>query len=217
MRDRFTAAEFQRSMAERLHLEMSAPTIVMGEITQVVYARQPEPSPGYPRIKTERAEVTVAVDSVLRGTVPFHTISFAYFIYSPTNSRDLGLRQYVPERGQYRIFFLTKDGERFRSVGDVTPYSLPVRTGRKLDVHCQPQATGCCIADLLLKPTDAADITVFTSELDANAYAAGVLCGPRRARELVRALRHYRNHELTRQVEVTLTILPKWWPELQDP
>jgi hypothetical protein len=85
-------------------------------------------------------------------------LEFYFFAFSPDNQVDLGIPRYVPEVGQRRVYFLSPWENTFRSVGDVTDYSLPVRTGSPSRQSCNDQEPGCCIAEVLLTPKPDAEI-----------------------------------------------------------
>jgi len=111
------------------------------------------------------------------------------FTYSDKNRVDLGVPRYVAMVGQRRIYFLRRAGGRYRSVGDVTRYNLPVQSGHHEKAFCKGKSPGCCAAELLLTPGHDVDVASFAAHLyDEAEYPASVLCSQSAATALVRRL-----------------------------
>jgi len=78
--------------------------------------------------------------------------------------------------------------DTYRSVGDVTDYTLPVLSGLHTQGLCQKKAAGCCIAQILLVPGQNLDVNVFVGGLYEASYDAKVLCKASVVQDLVKQL-----------------------------
>jgi hypothetical protein len=203
--DRFTMAEYRLTFSERLRFEITAPVIVLGRVTKVNEIGKPRHSPGDSRILTQLTEIELTVEDTMHGDIRDGRLAFYYFTYSSQNTTDLGVPRYIPEVGQRRIYFLTRDGNTYRSIGDVTNYNLPVRSGIHSSEPCRG-TPGCCIAEVLLVPGKDVDIGAFATYLDQDAYAASTLCSPQKARELLEQLMNYPDKRIANQAREVLEL-----------
>jgi hypothetical protein len=65
---------------------------------------------------------------VIKGDVS-SPMEFPYFRFSPESDLDLGVPRYIPIVGNRRIYFLKPSNNGYRSVGDVTDYTLTIGSG----------------------------------------------------------------------------------------
>jgi hypothetical protein len=173
---------------QRLRVEHSAPTIVLGRVIKVSEIGPPQRSNGDPQIKTQLTQIMIDVEAVIKGKVESSPIEFSYFVFSPASDVDLGVPRYLPAIGQRRLYFLESSNGTYRSVGDVTDFTLRVSSGTHNKDFCSGKSSGCCIAEILLLPQRDADIDVFVLDLIRSAYASRVLCSPRSAQKLLQQL-----------------------------
>jgi hypothetical protein len=198
LRDQFHPSDVHLSFDQRLRIEARAPIIVAGRVVQVNKLGQPEPSRGDHRIGCQLTRITVDVDEIIKGDIGSSQIEFYYFTYSPMASEaDLGALRYLPAVGQNRIFFLSPFKDGYRSVGDLTDYTLRFSTGRHQRGFCTGKSPGCCIAEILLVPQRNADIDQFVLDLIAAAGAAEVLCSRDVAQSLLQRLTAHPDHRIS--------------------
>ena len=126
---------------------------------------------------------------MVKGSVTSRSLEFYYFTYSPDASAiDLGVPRYLPAVGQRRLYFLKPANGSYRSVGDITDYTLRVSSGSHQPGVCKGRSSGCCIAEILLVPQPDLDIDWFLADLTRSEYAAEVLCSRHAAAEIMRGL-----------------------------
>jgi hypothetical protein len=217
LQDQFKMSDYRLSFNERLRIEAAAPIIVLGKVLAVSNVGTSQRSPGDPRIKTQLTQIRIDVEEVIKGKVRSNPMEFYFFAYSSENEVDLGVPRYVPEIGQYRIYFLKPWEDTYRSVGDVTNYNLPVNSGTHARGFCQGKESGCCIAEILLVPGPDIDVKGFLQDLGpSSAYAAGVLCSPRRAQELIKQLTQNSDTRIGDGATDIMSMLEQWWPQLKS-
>jgi hypothetical protein len=216
LRDQFTTHELTIPFKELLQQEAVAPVIVLGTVTSVTPMGGPQRSAGEPRILTELTQINIDVEIPIRGGTGTGPMSFYYFKYSSENRVELGRPTYVPEIGQRRIYFLKPWDRTYRTIGDVIPYNLPVRSGRHNRQICRGKQAGCCIAEILLTVEEDASAVAFVNELGSlTAYAAGELCSPGRAQELLQQLISNPDERVAHAASDIMTVLEQWWPQLK--
>ena len=184
----FRMSDYRLSFNQRLRTEIDAPIIVVGRVLDVHDLGQPIRSPGDFRIKTQLTRIRIAVENVVKGTVGKRVIEFYYYAYSTESDVDLGVPRYLPEIGQRRIYFLTPWETTYRSIGDVTNFTLQVRSGIHRDTFCRGKQPGCCIAETLLVPGKNLDVPSFAAGLIEAKAAASFLCSAARTRGLLQSL-----------------------------
>lgn len=217
LQDQFGMSDYRLSFDERLRIEKAAPNIVLGKVLAVNEVGKPRRSPGDFRIKTQLTRIKIDVEEVIKGDVRSNRMNFYFFTYSSQNKVDLGVPRYEPEVGQRRVYFLRPWQDSYRSVGDVTNYNLPVRSGTHARGFCQGKEPGCCIAEILLVPTQDIDVQWFVHELGPlSAYAAGVLCSPRKAQELLQQLAQNPDTRIADSATDIMSMLGQWWPQLKS-
>jgi hypothetical protein len=176
----------------RLRLEGGAPVIVLGHVLQVDEIGQPQQSSREPRIGTQLTRITIGVEEVIKGNVKLNQIEFYYFTFSPAASEvDLGVPRYLPDVGQRRIYFLKPSYGSYRSVGDVTDYTLRVSSGSHTKGFCRGKSPNRCIAEILLLPQADVDTKLFIVDLIRSEYVAEVLCSRLTAEDLMQKLTHH--------------------------
>lgn len=217
LRDQFRMADYPLPFDKRLRAEVAAPIIVLGRVLAVDEVGGPKTSPGDSRIKTQLTQIKIAVEETIKGSVSSNPTEFYFFTYSSQNHTDLGVPRYMPEVGQHRIYFLKPWGNTYRSIGDVTDYSLPVRSGTRTQGFCKGKEPGCCMAEILLIPTVGAEIEWFVRELGLTTYAAGVLCSSCRAQELLKQLSQNPDVRIANSAMDIMPLLEQWWPPANSP
>jgi len=191
-RDQFRRSDCHLPFDERLRFEAAAPIIVLGRVLEVNDVGQPRPSSGDRRIRTQLTRIRIDVEEVIKGDVKANPLEFYYFTFSPAASEiDLGVPRYLPDVGQRRIYFLKPAKGSYRSVGDVTDYTLRVSSGSHTQGSCTGKSPGCCIAEILLIPRQDIDAGWFVVDLIQSEYAAEVLCSRSTARDLMQKLTQY--------------------------
>lgn len=210
--DLFTLSEYTMTYHDRLLKEVQAPLIVLGVVVNVRVTGKPRPSPGDPRITTQETVISIKVENVIKGHVSQGHLDIIFYKYSVSNKRELGRRTYDPETGQRQVFFLRREGEAYRTVGDVTHYTLPVRSTSTGSNRCIGKTTGCCIADLLLAPPTITETAGFLRDLPQATYAAAVLCSPQEAREKLEALARHDPGRIGGDAEDMVRMLGLWFP-----
>jgi hypothetical protein len=205
IRDSFKTADFRMPFDQRLRIEIAAPVIVLGRVLKVDTVGEPHASPGDARIKTQLTRIQIAVEQLIKGNVRSNGIEFYYFTYSTDNHVDFGVPRYIPNVGQRRIYFLQPWKTTYRSIGDVTDYTLRVDSGRHPREFCRGEPPGCCIAEILLTPGVGVDPHYFTPALIKADYVAKILCSPARAQQLVERLTKYPNRQVANRAREILT------------
>jgi hypothetical protein len=186
--DYVSKSDYRLPYAERLRFESGAPIIVLGRVLEANDIGRPAPSRGDPRVILSLTRIRIDVEQVVRGPVRANPIEFYYFTFSSQNRKNLGVPYYLPTLGQRRIFFLKPSDGTYRSVGDLTDYTLRAMTGNHPKEFCKGKTPGCCIADLSLIPGEGFDRKFFVAGLTEAHYAAGVLCSQTAARSLMELL-----------------------------
>jgi hypothetical protein len=172
----------------RLQSEISAPIIVLGRVESADSVGRPRRSFGDPRIMVQLTRIRLQIEQVLKGPLGGDRLNFYYYTYSLENDRDLGVPRFRPIPGDRRIFFLQGFDGGYRSVGDVTDYTLAVKSGYHRRDFCGGKPIGCCIAETLLTPGEGYDPRRFAPTVGQTAAVAKVLCSQDRALELVQEL-----------------------------
>lgn len=186
--DSFNKTQYRLSFEQKLLTELAAPLIVLGRITAFREIGSPKHSPGDYRIKTQLLAIDIDIEQVIKGSVRSDSITLHYFIYSSTNTVELGMQRYIPRVGQRSIFFVKTERNLYRSFGDVTDYTVLVRTGSHKGKHCHTESIGCCIAKLLLLPRQDFDALAFTEELASSVEVARLACSASYAKAMTEQL-----------------------------
>ena len=130
---------------------------------------------GDPRIKTQLTRLKIDVEQVIKGDAP-NPLEFYYFTYSQENDISLGVPRYIPMVGNRRIYFLKLTDKGYRSVGDVTNYTLTIASGHQVHGFCDGKTPVCCLAELLLVPQPDFDNKWFAGSLIIGESVAETLC-----------------------------------------
>jgi hypothetical protein len=137
------------------------------------------------------------VEEVIKGDVRSNLIEFYFFAFSHESDVDLGVRRYRPDVGQRRIYFLKPSNNGYRSVGDVTDYTLGISSGHRAKGSCEGKSSGCCIAELLLVPQPDVESITFAQSLIDGEYVAEAVCSRPVAFDLVRKLTVYPDKQIS--------------------
>ena len=212
MADKFSVSEYSMMYEDRLSKEMRAPLIVLGVIVNVIEVGKPQRSPGDPRIATQKTIISIRVENIVRGRVEEDLLDVVFFAYSRTNERELGRVTFAPKTGQRRLFFLWTDGAAYRTIGDVTDYTLLVRSGPFRSDNCTGKGAGCCIAEIVLRPPLDEQLYGFVKDLPESTYAAAFLCSPQDAREKLEGLAQHRDERVAASAKDMILMLKQWFP-----
>jgi hypothetical protein len=207
LEDAFTTSEFRLPYDQRLRTEAAAQLIIFGEVREVNAIGNPRSSPGDSRVRTQLNRLKVSVEEVIKGSVRSNTIEFYYFTYSTDNTVDLGVRRYIPSLGQRRIFFLKPSDSFYRSVGDVTDYTLQVGSGVHAPGFCRGKEPGCCIAEMLLIPGRDLNVDMFVQGLYKAGFAAKLLCSVTVTQDLVRRLTRNPDERISDRARQVLSMI----------
>lgn len=189
LRDQLRMSDYHLPFDQRLRFEMGAPIIVLGHVLEVKEIGPPKGSSADPRIKTQLTQIKIDIEEVIKGALISNPIEFYYFTFSPSASEvDLGVPRYLPDVGQRRIYFLKLVNGSYRSVGDITDYTLRVSSGSRTRGFCKGTPPGCCIAEILLMPQQDLDTAWFVLDLIQSEYVAEKLCSRRTAQDLMQKL-----------------------------
>ena len=208
LEDSLDKSQYSELFDHKLRVEVSAPIILAGRVVKFTNVGKPRPSPGDPPVRTQLTRITIDVETVIKGGISTSTVEFFYFTFATENYTDLGMPRYTPKFGQRRIFFLKSEKGSLRSVGDVTDYTLTLRSGRHSKDYCQGQNPGCCIARMLLIPGESGfDKDAFARDLYQSEYAAEVLCSTNEARALLESLTRHLDRKVAASARSTMTML----------
>jgi hypothetical protein len=186
--DSFDKSQYRETFEEKLRKEISAPIIVQGRVREVHEVGRPKTSSGDARVKTQNTRIRIDVELTVRGNVNASQLEFSYFTFSHLSLTSLGVPSYIPDVGQRRFFFLKYENGLYRSIGDVTDYTLRVSSGLHPSAYCRAKEPGCCLAEILLTPMPMKfDRKQFVIDLTQSSYIAQILC-PRLQRELLERL-----------------------------
>ena len=217
IQDGFRRADYRLPEGERSRIEMAAPVIVVGRVIAVNQVGGPRRSPGDSRVKTQLTRIRIDVEQAVKGNPGPSPTDFYYFTYALENVADLGVPKYVPEVGQRRIYFLKPWNNTYRSVGDVTNYTLRVPSGAHTTGFCRGKEPGCCIAEILLVPGPDLDAERFVSDLLKATYTAGEVCSPARARDLLKELTRNPDVRIANGAIDSMYMAEQRWPQLNSP
>jgi hypothetical protein len=185
IQDYVRGSDYRLTYDQRLRFEICAPIIVLGQVLGARDIGRAAPSKGDPRVIVQLTRIRIDVEQVVKGVVGASPLEFSYFTFSARNRNSLGVPYYLPSIGQHRIFFLEPSEHTYRSVGDLTDYTLRVMTGSHPKEFCKGKPPGCCIAEILLVPGEGLNRRFFPAYLNEAHYAAGVLCSQAVARSLM--------------------------------
>lgn len=171
--DLFRPSDYQDPPGKDLTYVLRAPIVVLGMVTTVRAVGEPKPARERPSVFVQLTRITIQTEMILKGGLQEGSLSFYYF-RSPAALG--GAPGYSPAEGQRRLFFLEQSNGIYRSVGDVTDYTLAVRSGFHEPAFCTSESVGCCIAKLLMVPGRGCDSVDFALELYHGVHASNLLC-----------------------------------------
>lgn len=155
----------------------SVPIIVVASVEEnQVVARHVE-SARYKGVFLDLHSVGCKRENSLKGGLSEKELRFFYFADSRPPGSDakpnpLYKRLFKAELGSRYLFFLTRDGDVLRSIGDVGDYSLRIATGRHTERPTGPEEIGKRMAEILLNPADGADLDLMANTLLGSSEAA---------------------------------------------
>ncbi len=125
--------------ANTLTTFLETPIVLVGLVTGVNAVGAPRQARRSPGTLLQLTRVELHVENMLRGKVESRNIKFYFFGFSDKNPAYIGLPRYQVAIGERRIFFLTTELGRLRSVGDVLDYTLPVASGFHENIRAEPE------------------------------------------------------------------------------
>jgi hypothetical protein len=171
----------------------------VAKVTRVRSAGSPHPSAVLPRILVQCVEITGDVEDVLKGEYLGRAIRFFYYMYSRRNSADLGPPEYVPVAGVRRMFFLTREGDIIRSIGDIRDYTLRIPSGYHDRRSLEDLSFGQRVAAVLLTPGEGYDSHSFVVRMGEAQYVSDQVASSAYTDMLLRRLQSGRDQELSRE------------------
>lgn len=186
--DLFRASDYQDPPGRGLAYVLKAPIVVLGVVTGAHAVGRPKPAREDPRLLVQLTRITIQTEMVIKGGLKVGSLSFYYYTFSRQNRLDLGIHYYVPTVGERRLFFLEQSNDIYRSVGDVTDYTLAVRSGLHDRAVCASESLGCCVAKLLMTPGQGYDSEAFALGLHYSVHVSNLLCSRAVTRQLLNNL-----------------------------
>jgi hypothetical protein len=149
----------------------SAPLIFVGTVIRVERVGEPQRANRVPSLPLQLYRATCHVELGIRGTVP-ESLDFWYFGPAP-ESGMVGFPKFWLQAGQRRIFFATKQGSTYRSIGDYLDYTEWVHSGKPtIATSSRDSEAGRLIARVMLTPGLGMDEEEFAGSLvDAKVAA----------------------------------------------
>ena len=152
----------------------SVPVIVVGfvEENRIVVSRVA--ARRYKGVYLDLHEVRCKRENSLKGGLIEKEFTFAYFSdgrYPEAQPNPLYKRSFKADPGERYLFFLTRDGDVLRSIGDVGEFSIPINSGRHVESRIEPGDISQLIAKILLAPGDGADLDRMAQTLPAASQA----------------------------------------------
>lgn len=173
--------------------ERLAPIIVGGVvIADQIVARHVE-SVRCPGVYLDLHTVKVKVENNIRGDLVGSEVAFHYFSdgrYLGSRASPYHKRLFRAESGGRFVFFLTREREVLRSVGDVGDYSIRIYTGVHSQASLAGDPPGTRLSRMLLEPGEGVDLEAMASQLLDYNEIASVWSSRPQAVELLRKLTH---------------------------
>jgi hypothetical protein len=143
-----------------------APLIVVGLVVDNRVIGRHLPAARYKGFYLDLHSVRLKRENTLQGSLTGSELTFFYFsgsrypedknsAYPPPN--PLYKRLFEAEPGSRYLFFLTRDDEILRSIGDVGDYSIPVLTGAHAERLTGGEDIGKRVSEILLSRGDGVD------------------------------------------------------------
>lgn len=195
--DLFRVADFQDPPGVRLNYIRSAPVVAVGTVTAAKPIGKERRASQDNRIMIQLTRISLRVENVLRGRVDEGDVDFYYYTFAAHNKMDLGVAHYLPVKGERRVFFLKPFNSSYRSVGDVTDYTIPVLSGQHNSDICRSDSFGECLAKILLTPGTGYNYESFAATLRKSAYIAEMASSKGFAYQLLQDLARNQNETIS--------------------
>lgn len=193
------------SQEQRIMTMRGAPVIIVGTVQRVQMVGQPKPAARVPDLSLQLYKAVVDVEMVVRGDAD-RTLEFSFFGPDPRDGL-FGLPKYYVRPEQRRVFFLKREDEGYRAVGDYLDYSEPVYSGKPDVTQVQDRDSDRAIARILLTPSrHLRDKTMFASTLFNSAGRAQSFVTPAFVQDLLEKLVMYRDPDVRKQACKNLKI-----------
>lgn len=156
---------------------LEAPIIVVGLVEENRAVVRHVQAARYPGVYLDLHEVRCKLENLLKGTLNGSELEFFYYAQgeypdSKWNPRYKRLFQANP-RSRY-FFFLTREGDKLRSIGDVGEFSASVLSGAHNTKYSEEQDVGRRLSELLLTPGEGANTAKMAEALSRESNIADV-------------------------------------------
>jgi hypothetical protein len=145
-----------------------APIIVVASVERNEVIAKHLEAAHYHGLYLDLHAVRCKLEKSLKGDLTGSELNFFYFgdgRYPDSSPNPLHKRLYKAEPGLRYVFFLTRDHDVLRSIGDVGEYSIRVATGAHSGSQTQGADTGQLISEVLLTPGNGADVNLMAEQL----------------------------------------------------
>ena len=148
----------------------SVPIIVVASVEENQVVASHVEAARYKGVFLDLHSVRCKRENSLKGGLSEQELRFFYFADgrppgSDAKPNPLYKRLFKAESGSRYLFFLTRDGDVLRSIGDVGDYSLRIATGRHSERPTRTEEIGKRMAEILLTPADGADLDLMANTL----------------------------------------------------
>jgi len=188
MPDVFNPEDYRDPPGASLKFADRAPVVVVGKTVSIRKIGSPRRAARDARLLIQLLEVYVEVENELRVIESVKNMSFYVYTAAEEQPVYLGVARYMPVIGERRVFFLKPYGRAYRSVGDVTDYTIPVYSGGHSRDFCGRDSVGNCIAKIILTPGCRFDRIPFLEHLRQTAGHAETLSSKEHADRLLGSL-----------------------------
>jgi hypothetical protein len=138
--------------------------VVVGSVTAVQEIGRARGATQDRELLIQLTLISLNVETVIRGDIPSGKFDFHYYTFSNQNRIDLA-RRFEPRVGDRRVFFIQAFNGGHRSVGDVTDYTIAVKSGFHSRDFCLGEPLGNCISRILLTPGKVYDSEAYALNL----------------------------------------------------
>jgi hypothetical protein len=143
-----------------------APIIVVAVVEENRIVAKHVEAARYASVYLDLHAVRCKRENSLKGGLTEAGLEFFYFAdgrYADSKPSPHYKRQFQAEPGSRYLFFLSRDRDVLRSIGDVGEYSVLVATGAHPDLSTTNGDTGSMIPEILLTPGNGADFALMAS------------------------------------------------------
>lgn len=168
-----------------------APFIIVASVDENRVVAKHVEAARYAGLYLDLHQVRCKRENSLRGSLPDPEVTFYYFAdgrYPDSKPNPRYKQLFKADPGRRYLFFLTRDRDVLRSIGDVGDYSIPVATGTRPEATTQDEDIGKRISEILLTPAKGADFDMMAGMVSAYSRIADVWDSRLHAVQLLRRL-----------------------------